>query len=99
RESGSIEQDADMVWFVYREEYYLNLIRPKEASAAAGDSAVDVTAFEDWQLKMARAHNRAELVIAKQRHGSTGTIPMKFESKFTKFSDLADDYYNPNDYE
>lgn len=99
RESGSIEQDADMVWFVYREEYYLNLIRPKEASAGAGDSAVDVTAFEDWQLKMARAHNRAELVIAKQRHGSTGTIPMKFESKFTKFSDLADDYYNPNDYE
>jgi replicative DNA helicase len=99
RESGSIEQDADMVWFVYREEYYLNLIRPTEASAGAGDSAVAVTAFEDWQLKMARAHNRAELVIAKQRHGSTGTIPMKFESKFTKFSDLADDYYNPNDYE
>jgi replicative DNA helicase len=99
RESGSIEQDADMVWFVYREEYYLDLIRPKEASIEAGDSAVEVTAFEEWQQKRTRAHNRAEMVIAKQRHGSTGTIPLKFESKFTKFSDLADDYYNPQDYD
>lgn len=99
RESGSIEQDADMVWFVYREEYYLNLIRPKDASSAHGDSATDVTAFEDWKLKMERAHNRAELVIAKQRHGSTGTIPLKFEARFTKFSDLAEDYYNPGDYD
>jgi replicative DNA helicase len=94
RESGSIEQDADMVWFVYREEYYLNLVSPKAASIEAGDTAVEVTAFEEWQQKMARAHNRADLIIAKQRHGSTGTIPLKFESKFTKFSDLADEYYS-----
>ncbi len=99
RESGSIEQDADMVWFVYREEYYLNLLRPKVASAEAGDSAVEVTAFGEWQTRMERAHNRAELIIAKQRHGSTGTIPLKFESKFTKFSDLADEYYSSDDYE
>jgi len=99
RESGSIEQDADMVWFVYREEYYLNLISPKAASVEAGDSAVEVTAFEEWQQKMSRAHNRADLIIAKQRHGSTGTIPLKFESRFTKFSDLADDAYTSNDYE
>ncbi|ABQ70399.1 replicative DNA helicase [Rhizorhabdus wittichii] len=99
RESGSIEQDADMVWFVYREDYYLNLIRPKEASIEAGDSAVEVTAFEEWKIKMERAHNRAELVIAKQRHGSTGTIPLKFEARFTKFSDLADDYYGTTDFD
>ena len=99
RESGSIEQDADMVWFVYREDYYLNLIRPKEASIAVGDSAVEVTAFEEWQQKMSRAHNRAELIIAKQRHGSTGTIPLKFESRFTKFSDLADEMYGSQDYD
>ena len=99
RESGSIEQDADMVWFVYRDDYYLNLIKPKEASITAGDSAVEVTAFEEWQHKMSRAHNRAELIIAKQRHGSTGSIALKFESKFTKFSDLADDIYGGGDYE
>ncbi|KRB81261.1 replicative DNA helicase [Sphingomonas sp. Root710] len=97
RESGSIEQDADMVWFVYREEYYLNLTSPKAASIEAGDTAVEVTAFEDWKIKMERAHNRADLIIAKQRHGSTGTIPLKFEAKFTKFSDLADEYYGGHD--
>jgi len=99
RESGSIEQDADMVWFVYREEYYLNLLSPKPASVEAGDSAVEVSAFEDWKLKMERAHNRAELIIAKQRHGSTGSIPLKFESRYTKFSDLADEYYPASDYD
>lgn len=99
RESGSIEQDADMVWFVYREEYYLNLVSPKAASVEAGDTAVEVTAFEEWKLKMERAHNRADLIIAKQRHGSTGTIPLKFESRFTKFSDLADEYYGGPDYD
>ncbi|ATE64080.1 replicative DNA helicase [Rhizorhabdus dicambivorans] len=99
RESGSIEQDADMVWFVYREEYYLNLLSPKPASVEAGDSAVEVAAFEEWKIKMERAHNRAEMIIAKQRHGSTGSIPLKFESRFTKFSDLADEYYQPVDYD
>jgi replicative DNA helicase len=99
RESGSIEQDADMVWFVYRDDYYLNLAKPKEASITAGDSAVEVTAFEEWQQRMSRAHNRAELIIAKQRHGSTGSIPLKFESRFTKFSDLADEIYGSDPYE
>jgi replicative DNA helicase len=99
RESGSIEQDADMVWFVYREEYYLNLLSPKPASVEAGDSAVEVAAFEEWKLKMERAHNRAEMIIAKQRHGSTGSIPLKFESRYTKFSDLADEFYQTPDYD
>jgi replicative DNA helicase len=97
RESGSIEQDADMVWFVYREEYYVSLSSPKEASIAEGDSAADVTAFEEWQRRMEKAHSRADLIIAKQRHGSTGTVAMKFESRITKFSDLAEDYFTPMD--
>jgi replicative DNA helicase len=95
RESGSIEQDADMVWFVYREEYYINFAKPKEASAGEGDSLAAVAEFEEWQRKMADAHGKAELVIAKQRHGATGTVVLKFESKITKFSDLADDSQLP----
>ena len=96
RESGSIEQDADMVMFVYREEYYVNFQKPKEASRDAGDDVATVAAFEDWQRQMADAHGLAEVVIAKQRHGSTGTVTLKFESKFTRFADLADDAYLPD---
>ena len=95
RESGSIEQDADMVMFVYREEYYINFQKPKEASRDAGDDVAAVAAFEDWQRQMADAHGLAEVVIGKQRHGATGTVTLKFESKFTRFSDLADDSYLP----
>jgi replicative DNA helicase len=91
RESGSIEQDADIVLFVYREEYYVNFAKPKEASAEAGDDLSSVSAFEEWQRAMAAVHGRAEVVIAKQRHGATGTVTLKFESKITRFSDLADE--------
>jgi replicative DNA helicase len=99
RESGSIEQDADLVLFVYREEYYVNFQKPKEASLDHGDSAGDVAAFEDWQAKMARVYGIAEVVVAKSRHGSTGTIPVKFDAKITRFSDLADSSYQVPDYE
>ncbi|PXA85294.1 replicative DNA helicase, partial [Nostoc sp. 3335mG] len=99
RESGSIEQDADLVLFVYREEYYVNFQKPKEASLEHGDSAADVAAFEDWQGKMARVYGIAEVVVAKSRHGSTGTIPVKFDAKITRFSDLADSSYQVPDYE
>lgn len=99
RESGSIEQDADLVLFVYREEYYVNFQKPKEASLEHGDSAADVAAFEDWQGKMARVYGIAEVVVAKSRHGSTGTIPVKFDAKITRFSDLADSNYVVPDFE
>jgi len=99
RESGSIEQDADIVLFVYREEYYVHFQKPKEASLEQGDSAADVAAFEDWQAKMARVYGIAEVVVAKQRHGSTGTVPVKFDAKITRFSDLADSHYQVPDYE
>ena len=93
RESGSIEQDADIVLFVYREEYYTNFSKPKEASIEAGDSPAEVAAFEDWQRAMSRVHGIAEVVVAKSRHGSTGTIPVKFDAKITRFSDLVDSNY------
>jgi len=95
RESGSIEQDADIVLFVYREEYYVNFQKPKEASADAGDDSAAVAAFEEWQRAMNDVHGRAEVIIAKQRHGATGTVTLRFEPKITRFSDLVDDRYMP----
>ncbi len=79
RESGSIEQDADVVLFVYREEYYLQRLEPQVGS----------TDHQAWQEKMNRAHGKAEVIIGKQRHGPTGTIDLQFEGRLTKFSNLA----------
>ena len=77
RESGSIEQDADVVMFVYREEYYLEKLEPRVGTAE----------HVEWQEKMSLVHNLAELIIGKQRHGPTGVIRLEFESAFTKFKD------------
>jgi replicative DNA helicase len=79
RESGSIEQDADVVLFVFREEYYLNNKKPKE-----GDHG-----FDAWQADMEKVHGKAEIIIGKQRHGPTGTIELAFEAEMTRFSNLA----------
>jgi replicative DNA helicase len=79
RESGSIEQDADVVLFVFREEYYLNNRQPREGSEE----------FIAWQADMERAHGKAEIIIGKQRHGPTGTIELAFEAEMTRFSNLA----------
>ena len=87
RESGSIEQDADAVMFVYRDEYYLEQKMPKEVGFE-GSADKFQTAMEDWQKRMDKAHNRADLIIAKQRHGPTGTIPLLFEGEFTRFGDI-----------
>jgi len=91
RESGSIEQDADMVWFVYREDYYVAAREPK---VPHGDG--DVKAHEAhaaWQAEMEQVYGLAELIIAKQRHGATGKVRLRFEPKITKFSDLAQGEY------
>jgi replicative DNA helicase len=85
RESGSIEQDADVVLFVYREEYYLQRLMPAEGSPE----------FQAWQEKMTRAHGKAEVIIGKQRHGPTGTIELQFEGRLTKFSNLAREDHLP----
>ncbi|MEZ5696976.1 MAG: replicative DNA helicase [Sphingomonadaceae bacterium] len=97
RESGSIEQDADMVWFVYRDDYYVNLRQPK---IPAGDD--DIAAHEAhnaWAAEMERVHGLAELIVAKQRHGSTGRVRMRFEPKITRFSDLAEGEYPDGGYD
>lgn len=86
RESGSIEQDADCVMFVYRDEYYLKQREPKITNFPDDSKFQD--AMVRWQQDMERAHNKADLIIAKQRHGPTGTIPLFFEAEFTRFGDL-----------
>ncbi len=78
RESGSIEQDADVVMFIYREEYYLARQEPPEGTDK----------HQEWQQDMDRVHNLAETIIAKQRHGPTGKIQLHFEGRFTRFSNL-----------
>lgn len=89
RESGSIEQDADMVWFVFREDYYVNATEPKYPVES---DPPDVHAkWEDWRAKMEQVTGLAELIVAKQRHGSTGRVRMRFEARITRFSDLAAD--------
>src|SRR3990167_451919 len=83
RESGSIEQDADVVMFVFREEYYLSRKKP----TGNYDKTIE------WEKAMAKVANIAEIVIAKQRHGPIGTVQLHFEGRLTKFSDLADTAY------
>ena len=80
RESGSIEQDADAVMFVFREEYYKEREKP-------GDHEMDKMA--EWQEAMARLHGKAEVIIGKQRHGPIGTVELSFEDQFTRFGNLV----------
>ncbi|MBN9505550.1 MAG: replicative DNA helicase [Altererythrobacter sp.] len=84
RESGSIEQDADMVWFIFREDYYVGAKEP---------DVNDQQAYESWRTKMDSIYGLAELIVAKQRHGSTGKVRLRFEAKITRFSDLAEGDY------
>ncbi|WP_408909361.1 replicative DNA helicase [Swingsia samuiensis] len=86
RESGSIEQDADAVMFVYRDEYYLQQRMPKDSAYDSNEKFQLAT--EEWQRKMALVHNKAELILEKQRHGPTGTVQLYFEGEFTRFGDL-----------
>ncbi len=79
RESGSIEQDADVVMFVFREEYYLKNRKPKEGTEE----------FFKWQAEMEAQAGRAEVIVGKQRHGPTGTVELQFDADVTRFSSLA----------
>jgi replicative DNA helicase len=85
RESGSIEQDADVVMFVYREEYYLRNREPRPGTEE----------HFKWQAEMEAAHGKAEVIIGKQRHGPTGTVQLHFEGEFTRFADLAAEDHLP----
>ena len=82
RESGSIEQDSDVVMFVYREEYYLSRTEPEPGTEK----------HLSWQESMDRAHNIGECIVAKQRHGPIGTVKMFFDPNLTRFSDLEPGY-------
>jgi replicative DNA helicase len=88
RESGSIEQDADVVMFVFREEYYIERQKPNEGTVE----------FGEWQANMARAHGKAEVIIGKQRHGPVGTVTLAFEGAYTRFADLAQEDRLPERY-
>jgi len=87
RESGTIEQDADVVMFVYRDEYYHQQSkpqpRPSETQSAFNDR------FQLWQERAEEMAGKAEVIVAKHRHGSTGIVELGFEAVLTKFSDLA----------
>ena len=89
RESGSIEQDADIVMFVYREDYYLKAHEPKHP--IPGDTPEAFAAFDEWDQKFRQIEGMAELIVAKNRHGATGKERLRFEGRFTKFSDPADE--------
>jgi replicative DNA helicase len=96
RESGSIEQDADIVLFIYREDYYLKAseVEMPTPEEAAGNLE-RVGKYEEWKSKYEAVAGRAELIVAKQRHGSTGIVRVRFDGRTTRFSDPADDNYLP----
>jgi len=81
RESGSIEQDADVVLFVFREEYYVKNLEPRDEFDPK---------YEEWKMKFESVKGTADVIIAKQRHGPTGTVKLAFQSEYTRFTDLAD---------
>jgi len=89
RESGSIEQDADVVMFVFREEYYVERKKPSDSN---------VEEMLKWQQEMSQVHGKAEVIIGKQRHGPTGTVQLSFEGQFTRFGNMARDYQLPERY-
>ncbi|QIE44540.1 replicative DNA helicase [Pseudohalocynthiibacter aestuariivivens] len=90
RESGSIEQDADVVMFVFREEYYVEREKPSD------EKLEEIAA---WQERMERLHGKAEVIIGKQRHGPIGTIELSFEGRFTRFGNLVKPWQQSGDQE
>ncbi|MGO6855191.1 replicative DNA helicase, partial [Rhizobium beringeri] len=81
RESGSIEQDADVVLFVFREEYYVKNSEPRD---------IHDPKYPEWEALFDKVKGTADVIIAKQRHGPTGTVKLAFQAEFTRFADLAD---------
>jgi replicative DNA helicase len=86
RESGSIEQDADVVMFIYREAYYLETKEPPMD---------DPSEFQKWKEKMDRIHGLSDILVEKHRHGATAKVTLRFEKQYTRFYDLAKDDHLP----
>ena len=92
RESGTIEQDSDVVMFIYRESYYLERLEPIRKSEE--DDMKYNERVSRWQQLTNENYNKAEIIIAKQRHGPIGSIKMHFDANYTKFSDLTSKDYD-----
>jgi replicative DNA helicase len=97
RESGSIEQDADVVMFVYREQYYLERAEPGRRPEEAEDKFN--ARYEDWHKRLQEVTNTAEAIIAKQRHGPVGSVRLFFDGQFTRFADLDNWHGTEREYE
>jgi len=95
RESGSIEQDADVVTFIYREEYYREREQPTPRDSEKQDTYLERQHRHDELMEKCRG--KAEVIIAKQRHGPIGTVTLQFNGDFTQFADLSPDDYLPED--
>ncbi len=93
RESGTIEQDADVVMFIYRQEYYEERAEPK--SGGSETSLAFHERYVKWQENLEKCKNLADIIIAKQRHGPIGSVQLHFEAKFTKFSNHTDNIHQP----
>ena len=92
RESGTIEQDSDVVMFIYRESYYLERMMPIRKPEE--DEIKYNERMARWQQLSEESYNKAEIIVAKQRHGPIGSIKMHFDANFTKFSDLSNEEYD-----
>jgi replicative DNA helicase len=93
RESGSIEQDADVVMFIYRDDYYLMREEPKRRDNESNEHFNQ--RVDDWKQRCELNYGKAEVIIAKQRHGPTGIVRLAFEGQFTKFGNLPADGVSP----
>ncbi|HEY1721687.1 MAG TPA: replicative DNA helicase [Magnetospirillaceae bacterium] len=98
RESGSIEQDSDVVLLIFREQYYLERAEPGRKPDETDDKYA--VRYADWQARAAQVHNTAEVIVAKQRHGPVGSVKLFFDGQFTKFADLDEQHggdFGPED--
>ncbi|MGH6932962.1 MAG: DnaB-like helicase C-terminal domain-containing protein, partial [Dongiaceae bacterium] len=94
RESGSIEQDADVVMFIFRDQYYLERAEPKQRPDESDEKFNDRQ--QRWIDRCTKMHNVAEVNIAKQRHGPIGTVALYFDGAVTKFGDLVREDHLPD---
>ena len=94
RESGSIEQDADIVMFVFRENYYIQNEEPKQKASELPEKFQQ--RIEEWEVRKRATANLAELIIGKQRHGSTGAVQLYWNGEFTQFGNLVKEEYLPD---
>jgi replicative DNA helicase len=96
RESGSIEQDADIVMFIYREDYYLQKAEPIQRIEEDAQKFHD--RYDAWKERCEKAHGKAEVIISKQRHGPTGVVTLHFDGSTTKFTNYVADDHVPDHY-